>query len=184
MWAEECQRNCSNHQGVPWLQAGQDLALPLHSGSISLSDPFSLSAPGHWESYSRFRELELGRWRNVDEKNGLSFHISVQRNVWSGYLRRKPDAQLLSSPDEPFLLYFLVNLPPFTQKLLFHCRARSVAPGCCKRAESQWAKGWQGWITSAADRGRAGCSSRSRCCLELCLPAPLHGATLPRGNAA
>ena len=139
LWAVECQRNYPNCQGVPWLQAGQALGLPLHPGSISC---VTLSLFPHLVTGSRFREPELGKWRNVVEKRGLSFHISVQWNAWSRCLRRKLSCSvtLLSwwaFPSKP---------SPLHQKFSSVAEPRSVAPGCCKLAESEWTQGWPGWI--------------------------------------
>lgn len=83
-------------------------------------------------------------------------------------------AQVLSSPDEPFLSSLLVNLPPFAQKLFFHCRAMVCSTWECKLAESQWTKAWRGWTKSAANWGCAGCSSLSRC---YCMGHAYPGAT-------
>lgn len=54
-------------------------------------------------------------------ERGLSFHLLVPWNAWSECLGKRL-TESLSSPHMPFLLSFLVNLPPFTQKHFFCCR--------------------------------------------------------------
>lgn len=113
LWAVECQRNYPNCQGVPWLQAGQALGLPLHPGFISC---MTLSLFPHLVTGS---SLHSGSQNSGDGgmwwRKGAFLSISQYGEMpGQGVWEESSAAQLLSSPDEPFL----VNLPPFTQNFL------------------------------------------------------------------
>ena len=123
LWAEECQKNCSNCQGAPWLQAEQALPLPLHPGPfpyVTLSLFLHLATGSPTLDSEGWNSGDRGMWMRKRAFLSTSQYSEMcGRGIWE----ESSDAQLLSSPDEPFLSSLLVNLLPFAQKLFFHCRA-------------------------------------------------------------